>query len=109
MKIALHAARSFFQQIVIIRTWNARHGGLYAPITKETQPNPYQHVPKRDIEVDTSLHLTKINPAFMTRQISEIVMEQEGIQFHITSLKPLRPENKPSSIEKEALEKFERS
>lgn len=32
--------------------------------------------------------LTKINPALMTRQVSEIAMLEEGIQFHITSLNP---------------------
>lgn len=103
---ALQGARSFFQQIVITRQWNARHGGLYAPITKETLPNQYLDVPLQNIEVNSSLKLTKINPAFMTRQIAEIAMEQEGIQFHITSLTPIRPENAPTTRERAALEQF---
>ncbi|MBU0681270.1 MAG: diguanylate cyclase [Proteobacteria bacterium] len=106
-ELALHTARSFFQQIVISRQWNARHGGLYAPVTQTTTPNPYLNVPRRDIAVDDGLHLTMINPAFMTRQLSEIAMEKEGIQFHITSLNPIRPDNKASLREKAALQNFE--
>ncbi len=105
--IALQTARSFFDQVVITRTWNARHGGLYAKVTKNTLPNPYLDVPMRDIKVNDNVTLTKINPAFMTRQISEVAQERDGIQFHITSLKPIRPQNKPIAIEKDFLQKFE--
>jgi len=107
-RIALQSARSFFEHIVITRLWNARHGGLYAPVTEKTLPNPYLDVPMRDIKVNDKLKLTKVNPAFMTRQISEIAMEQEGVQFHITSLKPIRPQNKPTAIEKNFLKEFEK-
>ncbi len=106
-KNALQSARSFFQQIAITRQWNAKHGGIYVPITEETQPNPYLKVPERDIYISPSLPLTKINPAIMARQLSEVAMEQKGIQFHSTSLKPIRPANKPSQREKAALEEFE--
>ncbi|MCD6475321.1 MAG: diguanylate cyclase [Anaerolineaceae bacterium] len=106
-RIALQSSRSFFDHIVITRLWNARHGGLYAPVTEKTQPNPYLDVQMREIEVNDTLILTKVNPAFMTRQISEVALEQEGVQFHITSLKPLRPQNKPTDREKEFLKEFE--
>ncbi len=105
--IAFQTARSFFELIQMTRIWNARHGGVYAPITKETPPNPYLDIPMRDIKVNDNLTLTKINPAYMTRQISEIAKEYRGVQFHITSLKPIRPQNKPSAREKEFLKKFE--
>ncbi len=105
--IAFQTARSFFEHIVITRLWNARHGGVYAPITKKTLPNPYLDVPMRDIPVNDNLTLTMINPAFMTRQISEIAKEFYGVQFHITSLKPIRPLNKPTAREKQFLRKFE--
>ena len=105
--IAFQTARSFFEHIVITRLWNARHGGVYVPITEKTLPNPYLDVPMRDIPVNDKLTLTKINPAFMTRQISEIAKEFDGIQFHITSLKPIRPQNKPTAKEKQFLRKFE--
>lgn len=105
-KTALQGARSFFEQIVITRQWNARHGGVYAQISPDTQPNPYLQENERDLVVDANLKLTKVDPAFMTRQIAAIAMESEGIQFHITSLNPIRPENSPRPREKAALTSF---
>jgi len=105
--IVFQTARSFFDQIVITRRWNAGHGGVYVLINDDTHPNPYLEDPLRDIEVNRNLKLTKVNPAFMTRQIAEIAAQQKGIYFHITSLKPIRPENKPTAREEKALKSFE--
>jgi len=49
-----------------------------------------------------------INPAFMTRQVSEIAEKKEGIKFHITSRNPIRPENRATEIEEAALKEFEK-
>ena len=106
-RIAFSSAESFFQQVVITRTWNAEHGGLYAQITESTQPNPYLQTQNRDLYFDSSLNLTKINPAFMTRQLSEIAKKSQGVQFHITSLKPIRPDNKATELEAKYLRQFE--
>ena len=106
--LALQTARSFYQQIILFRSWNAGHGGVYVPVTAVTQPNPYLDVPLRDIIVNRTLTLTKINPAFMTRQVSELAMLKDGVRFHITSLNPIRPENKASAMEASALNEFER-
>ena len=103
----LQTGRAFFQEIQIIRLWNANHGGVYVPITGETQPNPYLKDPLRDVTTTDGLKLTKINPAFMTRMISEIAKELGGVNFHITSLKPIRPANKPTPWESESLTQFE--
>ncbi len=107
-RIALQSARSFFDQIVVTRLWNSRHGGVYVPITEKTQPNPYLEIAMRDIKVNDKLSLTKVNPAFMTRQLSEIALEQNGVQFHITSLSPIRPENKATARETVFLKAFEK-
>jgi hypothetical protein len=42
-------AKGFYEQILITRMWNARHGGVYVEITPATLPNPYLDVPDRDI------------------------------------------------------------
>ena len=107
-KITLLTSRSVFEHILSTRLWNARHGALYVPVTPQMQPNPYLKVPRRDIKIDDSLTLTQVNPSFMTRQISEISLEQSGIQFHMTSLNPIRPENKPTVREEKALKEFEK-
>ena len=43
----------------------------------------------------------------MTRQVHELGDKQYGQKGHITSLKPLRPENKPDDWERNALQEFE--
>ena len=106
--IALQSAKSIFNYIIITRLWNARYGGVYVNVTKGTKPNPYLDDPMRDIRINDNLTLTKINPAYMTRQISEIAQKKDGVHFHITSLKPIRPQNKPTKKEKEFLEAFEK-
>ena len=104
--LSMSTARAFFDQVMLTHIWNASQGRVYVPVTKELRPNPYLVDPLRDIKVNEQLTLTRINPAFMTRQIAEISQVRQGIQFHITSLNPLRPENQPTPEEAEALQAF---
>ena len=106
-EIVLNKSRSFFEQIVVTRSWNASHGGVYVPVNATTQPNPYLKDSLRDIVTINGMELTKINPAFMTRQIGEINSNEHDLKFHITSLNPIRPQNKADYWELKALSSFE--
>jgi hypothetical protein len=99
-------ARAFFQEIVTTRFWNATHGGVYVPVTPLTLPNPYLDDPDRDVVTSEGLKLTKINPAYMTRQIAEIAKARNLVWFHITSDKPIRPGNAADRWEIKALKLF---
>ncbi len=101
-------ARAAFEQDVIYRRWNAEHGGVYASVTEETQPNPYLNVPERNVMTPLGRPLTLINPAYMTRQVHELAEEKYGVRGHITSLNPIRPQNASDPWETEALQAFER-
>ena len=105
--VARERGAALFRLVQMTREWNARHGGVYVPVTEATQPNPYLEHPRRDVVTQDGLALTMINPAFMTRQIAEIAQKAEGIQLHITSLKPIRPANMADAWEVEALHRFE--
>lgn len=105
--LAFQGAKSFFKQVVLSRSWNAGHGGVYVPISDKVQPNPYLEGKSRDVTSTEGLELTKINPAFMTRQIAEIAMKEGNIRFHITSLNPIRPANKAEDWETRWLKNFE--
>ncbi len=98
--------RALFQQINTSRSWNASHDGVYVPVTSKTQPNPYLEDPKRDVTTKSGMKLTKINPAFMTRQIGEIAEEKDEVWFHLTSTKPIRPANAADQWELKALKLF---
>ncbi|MGD7036560.1 diguanylate cyclase [Methylotuvimicrobium buryatense] len=106
-KIAFSQGKLFFQHIVTMRHWNARHGGVYVTVTEDTPPNPYLDIPERDIVTLDGRRLTLINPAYMTRQLAELEHDKSRIQFHITSLHPKRPENKADDWETSALLAFE--
>jgi two-component system NtrC family sensor kinase len=107
-QVALATGRAIFQQVVLTRRWNAGHGGVYVPVTPATQPNPYLEDPARDLVATDGTRLTKINPAFMTRLISEYLEREKGTRLHITSLRPIRPDNRPDDWERDALASFER-
>ncbi|MBI5213751.1 MAG: diguanylate cyclase [Nitrospirae bacterium] len=98
-------AKSLFNSIVLTRKWNAGYGGVYVEKKKGMKSSPYLENP--DIETVDGKIYTKKNPALMTREISEYA-EREGLfRFHITSLNPLNPDNKPDVFEKKALKLFE--
>lgn len=101
-------ARALFERVVLSRRWNAGHGGVYVPVTKETQPNPYLEDSLREIKVNDTLTLTKINPAYMTRQLAELSAKSGTVKVHLTSLRPVRPENRATPREEKALEAFEK-
>jgi diguanylate cyclase (GGDEF)-like protein len=98
--------RDLFRIIQFARRWNARHGGVYVVASAKAPPNPYLVDESRDLQTRQGLELTMINPAYMTRQISEFARD-EGFYFHITSNKPIRPANAPDTWERKALEAFE--
>jgi diguanylate cyclase (GGDEF)-like protein len=108
-EIALTNARDTFNRDLVFRRWATGHGGVYVPVTPVMPPNPYlTNIPERDIATPSGKKLTLVNPAYMTRQVYELGKDQYGIWGHITSLKPIRPENAPDEWEKKALLAFER-
>ncbi|MBX7255148.1 MAG: DUF3365 domain-containing protein [Candidatus Hydrogenedentes bacterium] len=107
-KMARLEAAASFEKDVIYRRWAASHGGVYVPATEQTPPSPYlSHVAERDIESPSGRRLTLVNPAYMTRQVHELGKQQFGPRGHITSLRPIRPENAPDPWEAEALRTLE--
>ena len=106
-ELALVEARSRFHKDLVYRRWATIYGGVYVPPADHTPPNPYlTHIPDRDVVTTSGKRLTLVNPAYMTRQVHELGRESYGIQGHITSLHPIRPENEPDAWEREALKAF---
>ena len=99
-------ARAIFNSIVIARRWNAGYGGVYVEKKPRTESNPFLGDP--DIRTVDGRIFTKKVPAVMTREISELAGRDGPFSFHITSLKPLNPKNKPDEFEDRALHLFEK-
>jgi len=107
-EVVTEGARNMFRMVLLTRLWNSMHGGVYVLVDERTQPNPYLNDPNRDIVDNRGRALTLVNPAYMTRLIGELAHQDEGVSFHITSLKPINPGNAADDWERPVLESFER-
>jgi two-component system NtrC family sensor kinase len=106
--LASELSRSFFQAIDLMRDWNLNHGGFYVLEGKDSQPNPYLAESLRTAVTTDGRILTMINHAQMTRLFSELLTQERGIQMHISSLTPIRPDNRPDAWERSALIRFQK-
>lgn len=107
-ELALNEAKANINKDITFRRWVASHGGVYVTPDEDTPPNPYlAHLPKRDLVTTEGDKLTLMNPAYVMRQVIEKYSNDFHISGHITSLKPIRPENAPALWEAQALKQFE--
>ncbi len=100
-------ARLSFDKDTSFRIWANSHGGVYVPVTEETRPNTYLKVPDGVIQTKDGKLLTLMNPAYIMRQYYESFQKKDSVKGHITSLKPIRPENVPDPWEERSLKAFE--
>jgi signal transduction histidine kinase len=96
-----------FAIVQITRAWNSGHGGIYAAVTPESPENPFLEHPDKTAVSSKGRQLTMINPAYMTRQINELMSKETDLKIHLTSLKPINPNNVADEWERTALNSFE--
>ena len=109
LETARTQARSNFQRDVVYRHWNAANGLVYVEIGPHTQPNPYlTGIPGRDVTTTSGKKLTLVNPAYMSRLVFDLARQGHEVRGHITSLRPVRPQNRPDPWETVALRAFQR-
>ncbi len=108
--VALAQGVSDIERDLLYRRWSASNGGVYVHVSEKTPINPYlKNVEEREIVTPSGRLLTLVNPAYMNRQIYALADEfRIGRKAHLTSLKPIRPENAPDEWESKALESFEK-
>ncbi|MFA5353390.1 MAG: DUF3365 domain-containing protein [Thermodesulfovibrionales bacterium] len=99
-------ARTSYEQLMITRVWNARHGGVYVPVTGETPPDSYLSGPGMEITSSTGQRYAKINPAYMTKELSDLTEKARGVRFRLVSLKPAALYSSPDDWERSALREF---
>jgi diguanylate cyclase (GGDEF)-like protein len=89
-----------FENMVNTRKWNAQYGGVYVKDNGTIKPNPYL---KDNHFMNGTQRYIKINPAWMTRQLSEIE-NINNFSFRIISDNPLNKHNIGNKFELEGLE-----
>jgi signal transduction histidine kinase len=99
-------AITIFNLIVDMRHWNAQFEGVYVK-ADDLAPNP--HLNPGYINSEDGSKLVWINPAFMTRQISNIASQRDGFSLKITSNKLINENNAPTKFEKEILDYFDKN
>ncbi len=107
-KYAYLQAKTIFKKDILMRHWNSLKGGVYARVSKTTIPNPYITIPERDAWLPSGKKITMLNPAYMIREIYDLQKKSDGVQGHLTSLKPLRKLNAPDPWERKQLLKFKK-
>ena len=103
-EVLKNKAKAIVDLVVDMRHWNAQFNGVYAK-TDLISPNPY--LDPGYIKSDKNETLIWINPAFMTRQISDIASQRDGFSLKITSNKLINKHNAPDAYEKKLLDYFE--
>jgi len=87
-----------------MRHWNAQYDGVYVK-SEKLEPNPYLN--PNSIKSADNETMVWVNPAFMTRQISDIASFRDGFKLKITSNKLINKNNAPDEDEKKILDQFD--
>ena len=93
---------------IILRKWVAGLGGIYAPVTPATPPNPWLPEAGRDFTLPGGMRVTRMNPAYVTRLVHALWREHSDIPSRIVSAKPVNPANRALPWEAAALGDIER-
>jgi len=107
LQLARSEARAYFDNAMAFRSWVAEHGGIYVPSDSAITPNKYLKAQERDIVTLSGKRLTLMNPAYVIRALTENGSNRAGVYGHLTSLKPIRPENGPDLWEQKSLLSFD--
>ena len=98
----IHQADLHYQDIINTRSWNASLGGIYA-YQGDYKPNPY--LKNNTIKDSNNQTMIKINPAWMTRMLSEHSTNLE-YQFSLKSNTPVNPKNKAKGFYAQSLKEI---
>jgi PAS domain S-box-containing protein len=107
--VARTTAGMAFERDTLYGRWATLKGGVYAPVDAQTQPNPFlKDVPERDITTPSGKALTLVNPTHLFMEALTIAEGPGSMHAHVTSLRPVQPQNAPDAWEAAALRSFER-
>jgi len=98
-------ARTLGRQIILTRQWISDCTGVLVPRGSEGAKDITYFY---DEWIDTPRGVyQRFTPSMVTRKLSQYSQQQNRYYFHLTSLNPLNPLNKPDPFEEAALNRFE--
>jgi two-component system, sensor histidine kinase and response regulator len=101
---AIIQARAIAEKDILHRRWSSNLGGVYVIAGKGVAPNPFlaDH-PDRDLFTKGGLHLTLVNPEYMSRMVYGLQDKATKVITRMTNLHPINAQNAPDPWEKQAL------
>ena len=79
MRIAEEEGSATYEKDLVYRMWNAKHGGVYVPVTPETPPNPHlAHITERDIRTPSGRHAKQLRQPRRTPDSPSVVGRSFG-------------------------------
>ena len=99
-------SRALLQQMVMTRAWVSDRGGVYVKKGPGVKENPF--LPGTTVRDVRGHEYIFLNPAYVSRLLSEYAERQELYRLHLTSLKPINPVNAPTPFEERSLREFEK-
>lgn len=100
----LNQARILSRQIILTRQWITDCGGVLVLRESKGAKDTCYFFDDR-IETTRGTY-QRFTPSMVTKKLSQYSNRQELYRFHLASLIPLNPENRPDDFEKEAMNKF---
>jgi len=104
---AIIQARAIAEKDILHRRWSASLGGIYVLTGKGVAPNPFlaDH-PLRDLTTREGLHLTLINPEYMSRMVYGLQDKATKVITRMTNFNPINAQNAPDPWESQALQQI---
>ena len=101
---AIIQARAIAEKDILHRRWSSSLGGVYVVTGRGAAPNPFlaDH-PNRDLTTNEGLHLTLVNPEYMSRMVYGLQDKATKVITRMTNLHPINAQNAPDPWEKKAL------
>lgn len=100
----LARARAEFASLMLVRNWNMEHGGVWVSRRPGVESTSLADEPA--VETTDGRTLVLRSHAEMTREIADLSRSNGATVFHLTSLRPLNPKNRPDAAERDALQAF---
>ncbi len=105
LELAQTEARSLCQKDLDFRAWVTAHGGVYVIDVDPTRTAATNNF-SAEVTTTSGQRLILVEPDTFLRQVHAQAQRMHGMRSHVTSLKPLRPENVADAWETNAMRTF---
>lgn len=106
LALRTRTAQALLEKDLLYREWSMLRGGVYIQDESGMAPGTNELSGERVILTPSGRRLSLLNPVVVSRQIFQLQNPEKGIRGRVTSLEPIRAENRPDDWERRALEAF---